>query len=402
MSCPFDHTQLDLSGPATTTQPSPLAGDIAAGFPAQINDRYRVVSDPHQVKQILLQPDLFTPDNALLTGIDLEPATLRILAAERFSLPPVLASASGAAHRQVRGIVAGFFSPKKVAAQREYVESRVTQIVSELVTEARAAGDDAATVDLAPRLADLIPPEVMERMTGVPAPELADLKRFSRHSLELFWGWPEPDRQLELAHTAVEFHQWLRRSISEAIAADDGNLFAQLHAAGVDVDRIRSLGYFLTIAGQETTALLINTALDTALRGGQWKQYGESSAATSAFVTDVLAGKSSVPTWRRLASTDLEVDGVHYPAGQQLVLQLSGEQYLADSDDSLAFGFGLHRCLGAGLAQMETEAVVQTLSRLLPDLELAAEDPPWLHLLSFQAPVTVPVRLNLHGHGAKA
>lgn len=397
MSCPFDHTRLGLSGPATTAQSSPLAGDLASGFPAQINERYRVVADPQQIKQILLQPDLFTPDNALLTAIDLEPATLRILAAERFSLPPVLASASGAAHRQVRGIVAGFFSPKKVAAQRAYVESRVAQIVAELAADARAGGTEAGTVDLATRLADLIPPEVMERMTGVPAPPLADLKRYSRHSLELFWGWPPAERQIELAHTAVEFHRWLRGSVADAIAADDGNLFAELHAAGVDVDRIRSLGYFLTIAGQETTALLINTALDTALRSGAWQEFGESTEAAAALVTDVLAGQSSVPTWRRLASTDLEVDGVSYPAGQQLVLQLSGDQYVADSDDSLAFGFGLHRCLGAGLAQLETEAVVHTLARLLPGLELAAHDAPWLHLLSFQAPVTVPVRLNLPG-----
>lgn len=389
MSCPFNGTQ-------TVTDSAPLATSLPEVFPAIINQRYRSIEDPVLVREILSRPEDFTPANALNAAIDLDPATLRILARGKFSLPPVLASASGPQHLAVRRVLAGFFSPARVAAQNEFI----TQRTEELCAELQHAYRGGAEVDLAKQLAAFIPPEVMTRLTKVPAPPMAQLKRWSKDSLELFWGWPSSDRQRELAQSAVEYHRWLRETVKQALGRDDGNLYLTLHQAGVDRARIVSLAYFLGIAGQETTAMLIQSTLFSALADGDWAACAQADSAARAsqqVVAKVLTEASSVPTWRRVVSVDTQLGERGLAAGEQLVLRLSGGAFAAANDDSLVFGFGLHRCLGAGLARMESEIILRAAAAMLPELELTNTQPRWEHLISFQTTTAVPTRMRAEG-----
>lgn len=411
MSCPFVPTTA-----GTVPASAPLAGRLAEAYPDQVLDRHRCVEDPRTVREILRRAEDFVPDNALTTVIPLAPATLRRLAAARFSLPAVLASASGPEHRTVRRVVARYLSPARVAAQAE----AVAELVREACAGVRDRLEAGEVVDLAEEVAGVVPPVVVSTLTGVPNPPDAQLKRWSRDSLELFWGWPGPARQLELADSALDFHAWLGDAVDQCLedevavvdtdpACDVNpgaviaaatelpgglNLFAALHAAGVDRDRIRSLGYFLVIAGQETTAMLAQTVLSTALSDGHWAGCAdpESGAeAARAVVTAVLAQASSVPTWRRVVAADSRVGDESFAAGEHLVLRLSGGEQGEAGDVSLAFGFGLHRCLGAGLAEMEAAVILHECAMALPSL-MPTGTPAWGHLLSFQAPPTVPVR----------
>ena len=394
MNCPFARTPLAPEPSATST--APLAQPLEKVLPARISERYRSIEDPQLVREILRHAEEFTPANALQAAVDLEPATLRILARGRFALPPVLASASGAGHRAVRKVVAGFFSPAKVAAQREFIAQRTRELCLNL----RGRYQLGEELDLASELAAVIPPEVMARMTGTPLPPLDQLKAWSKDSLELFWGWPEAQRQQELAHSAVAYHAWLRSSVDEATARDDGNLYSALHHAGVDRARIVSLAYFLGIAGQETTAMLIQSALFTAMRDGHWSSCAAADGGVAAgerVVHEVLLRASSVPTWRRIALRDISLSGHSFAAGDELLLRLSGGDVAASGDDSLVFGQGLHRCLGAGLARMETGVVVHQAAAALPGIELSDPSPRWRYLISFQAPEAVITRSRKTG-----
>src|SRR3954452_15588941 len=105
---------------------------------------YQVISDPEQVRQVLRRVDDFLPTNALTSVMPRSRAALRILSRSRFALPPVLASATGELHRTVRSVVAGFFSPAKVAA----VGPRVRELARKHA-EAAAADLAAGPVDLA-------------------------------------------------------------------------------------------------------------------------------------------------------------------------------------------------------------------------------------------------------------
>ncbi|MGA7203812.1 MAG: cytochrome P450 [Specibacter sp.] len=347
---------------------------------------YTVIGDPVHVREIMRRTDDFAPTNALTSVVPLAPATLRILSKARFALPPVLASATGDQHRAVRIMVGRFFTPAKVAA----VAPRVREL-ARLRLAATGVALQKGPVDLADAVARHIPPVVMAELTGQATPELGLLKRWSQDSLELFWGWPDPDRQLVLAHSAAEFYIWLR---GEAAAArGTASLFGVLDAAGLSQAEVCSLGYFLVIAGQETTSQLINTALFRGLEGASSGAWASLAAPESArdHVRGVLATESSVHTWRRAARHETSVGGTVVPAGAEILLELTGRHPESASATafSLAFGHGLHRCLGAKLAELETALVVEETARALPDLASAGEPPQWLRLLSFRAPLTV-------------
>jgi len=353
---------------------------------------FTVIGDPVQVREVMRRTEDFAPTNALTSVVPLAPATLRILSRVRFALPPVLASATGERHRTVRTVVGRFFTPAKVAA----IAPRVRELARQRLAVA-AAGLLHGPVDLADAVARHIPPLVMAELTGQPTPELGLLKRWSRDSLELFWGWPDPDRQQVLAHSAAEFYVWLREEAARARGT--ASLFGVLDAAGLDAAEVCSLGYFLVIAGQETTSQLINTALYRGLdsadaagapAAGPWAALAAHENA-QAHVRRVLATESSVHTWRRAALRDTVLAGASLPAGAEILLELSG-RHPAEAGPtaySLAFGHGLHRCLGARLAELETALVVQETAAALPGLRLAGQPPQWLRLLSFQAPLTV-------------
>ncbi|MFE4081303.1 cytochrome P450 [Paenarthrobacter sp. YIM B13468] len=375
---------------------------------------YKVLRDPDSVREVLHRPGDFSPANALLAVTPLSGQALRILQKARFALPPVLASNHSPSHAAIRKVVAGFFTPAKVAA----MEPRIRQLSRESATAAAQLLRSVGNVDLVQAVAAYPPAVIMLEMLGLPVRDLPQLKAWSLDSLELFWGWPDPARQLELAHTAADFYTWLRELVLESVEAPlvpgTTNLFRALADHGLSTPEICSLGYFLLIAGQETTTQLISTTLFRLAEGSRGISWDEASSSTKAreIVRHVLATESSVPTWRRVAARDTELNGEHIPAGEEILVELTGNhgfpwaagvdtaESAGESTDhpgptpyGLAFGSGIHRCLGAKLAELETVVVVQETTAALKGVRLGNPTPEWLRLLSFQAPRTVRVAL---------
>lgn len=367
---------------------------------------YKVLRDPDSVREVLHRPDDFSPANALLAVTPLSGQALRVLQKARFALPPVLASNDSPSHAGIRKVVAGFFTPAKVAA----MEPRIRQLSRESAAGAAKLLHSAGHVDLVQAVAAYPPAVIMLEMLGLPIRDLPELKAWSLDSLELFWGWPDPARQLELAHSAAAFYGWLRELVLEAVAAPVRNLFKALAEHGLSTPEICSLGYFLLIAGQETTTQLISTTLFRLAEGSRGISWAEAASNAKArdIVQHVLATESSVPTWRRVAAHDTELDGEPILAGEEILVELTGNHGFpwtgaeasageegADRQGptpyGLAFGSGIHRCLGAKLAELEAAVVVHETAVALRDIRLREPNPEWLRLLSFQAPRTVTV-----------
>jgi cytochrome P450 len=343
-----------------------------------------VVSDPVIVSQVLLDAAAFPPDNALTAYTPLSVRSLRILADSGFRLPPSLASNSSPTHLPIRRTVARFLSPARVAA----VEPLVRRLVEDRLAAVVAALDIEGEADLAALLAAEVPARALLQLLSVGDAPLDRLRTWSRHSLELFWGRTAGKRQQELARSAGEYYGWLREQVGRSRARPGDDLFSALVALGLDDDVVCATGYFLLIAGQETTSMLISTIL--------WRLLGDPSAWRSArepetvvrAVESALQEESSVPTWRRTARDSTELGQAQVPAGAELLLTLTGR----GGDSDLAFGVGVHRCLGARLARMEARVVVAATAAALPNLCRVEDSPPRLRLLSFAAPERVLVR----------
>jgi cytochrome P450 len=344
-----------------------------------------IIADPREVRSVLRDPVTFRPDNALTAHTPLTPRSLRILATVGFALPPTLANNGDAAtHLPIRRAVARFFSPARIAKAeqltRELAQKRLLPVSHDL-----RAG---TTVDLVEAVAAEVPALVMIDLLRIGPVDLVDLKRWSKHSLELFWGWPDPVRQEKLACSAAEFYAWLRENVALARDTPGKDLFSALLALCLSDEEICAAAYFILIAGQETTAQLIAAAYHHLLADpAAWHRVGAEPTLAAEIVKDVLRTRSSVPTWRRVTSRGIAIGAAAIPKGSPLLLRLTGTGAPAE----LAFGLGVHRCLGAGLAQMETRVALEEATMTLHDIALAETEPPMIDLLSFQAPTRVLV-----------
>ncbi|NIK56602.1 cytochrome P450 [Kribbella shirazensis] len=341
-----------------------------SGCPARYDEElgYWVVDDPALAREVLLDPRTFRPDNAVLAHTPLSVKALRVLSGVGFAVPPTLANNAGESHRPIRAAVARFFSPARVAA----VEPLARELNTARVASASAALAAGEQVDLVQAIAAEPPALVVLHLLGLTDVDVPALKAWSLDSLELFWGRPDEDRQLELAHRAAEFYGWLRSRTTAARQAPADDLFGVLVGLGLSDEEVCAVGYFLLIAGQETTTQLISTAFHRSL--GTLIEPAE-------VVEEVLRDASSVPTWRRITAEPTTLGDVDLPAQAPVLLGLTGHGGPAD----LAFGIGIHRCLGAGLARLETRVALECAQELLTDVRLT-EVPPMIDLLSFRAP----------------
>lgn len=334
-----------------------------------------VVSSHALIRQVLADPDLFRPDNALDAVTPIPVQALRILVRHGFRLPPTLANNGTPSHPEIRAILAEAFHPRAVERQRPWLTQLVRQRVATLTGRLQAG----ELIDLYADLAADLPLRVLARLVELPDSQVAVVKEFSRAALELFWAPLVTSRQVALAEVVGRYHAVLRECAARA-GGTVGRLRAHARAEGLSPDTVVGALFFLLVAGQETTSQFLGLLLHRLLAA---PEVLAGLAAGTLRVADVIEeGLRLVPpivAWRRVASRDTALDGVPVPAGTSVVLRLAHagrdpavtphpEELVPGQPGSrrhLAFGAGAHRCLGAQLARMEAAVVVSETAPLL-------------------------------------
>ncbi|MFJ7065710.1 cytochrome P450 [Streptomyces sp. NPDC101115] len=402
---------LDLFDEGFVRDPHPWLDRLRSEAPVHRDDATGLwlVSRYEDIRRVLLDPDAFRPDNAQHAVTPLGVPVLRLLARAGFRLRPALANNASESHAGLRRVVMRFFNAQRVAAAVPVIE----RIADELLDAVRAELDATGGSDLFSAFAHTLPCRVMMELLGIEGLDTATLVRWSDASLELFWGRPSVERQLELAVLVGEFHQWLTELVTDPAAPADsfvGALARHRLPDGTLLDPKTAVGacFFVFIAGQSTTGQLISTVLRRALaEPGVWPRPAHDEGFAGAWVEEVLRREPPVTSWRRVTARPLELGGVELPAGAELLLMLMGsgsdpdvfeapEKMLpgrANIRHHLAFGVGRHRCPGAALARTEAAVALRAAARRLPAVRLApdAAEAPTLGLLSFRAPLRVPV-----------
>ncbi|GHB48675.1 cytochrome P450 [Streptomyces viridiviolaceus] len=402
---------LDLFGDGFVRDPYPWLDTLRAQAPVHHDPRTGLwlISRHRDIRRVLLDPAAFRPDNAQQAVTRLPMAVLRVLARAGFQLPPALANNGAPSHSGLRRVVTRFFNAQRIAAAVPVIE----RIAGELIAATRAHIDAHGESDLFAAFAQVLPCRVLMELLGIEDVDPATLIRWSDASLELFWGRPTPDRQLELAELVGEFHQWLSATVRAGAAAPEsfvGALARHRLPDGTPLDPRTAVSacFFVFIAGQSTTGQLIATVLRRALADPvPWPDLAQRAGLAEAWVEEVLRREPPVTTWRRVTARRVELGGAELPAGAELLLMLQGSgsdpevfaepermcPYRPDIRHHLAFGAGRHRCPGASLARTEAAVALRAAARGLPEVRPAEGDgqQPMLGLLSFRAPLRVTV-----------
>jgi cytochrome P450 len=325
-----------------------------------------------------------------------------------------LLSANPPEHTRLRALVSAGFTRRRVAE----LEPRISRLAGEFADAMAAAagtrgpGDGGGSVDLVARYANPLPVAVIAELVGVPATYRDVFRHWS--SIVSYGAVHPADVWVGATREMVDY---LRALIAAKQADPADDLLSALLAVRAEdgdrlsVDELTSMVFLLLAAGHETTAHLIGTATYRLLTAPD-------RLALLRAEPDRLPGaieellrldgpvQSTIPAW---TTTEVRLGEVTIPPGQVVLAAVLAanrdprryaEPDRLDLDRApaqhLAFGHGIHHCLGAPLARLEARIALRTLLDRFPRLRLAdPETEPERHpALLFNGLRALPVRLH--------
>ncbi|MEU4211629.1 cytochrome P450 [Streptomyces sp. NPDC026206] len=317
-----------------------------------------------------------------------------------FTLPPALdanlLNIGPADHLRLRRLVSKAFTPRRI----EDLRGRVQVAADHLADGLAARG---GTADLVEHYANPLPLIVIGDLLGVPE----DSRRpFSAWAGSMF----DPSHPGQVAESVGHIHRFLLDLVATRRAAPGKDLLSAMITARDEGDRLSedelvSLAFLILLAGSENTQHLITNGLLTLL--GHPRQFEEVRAdpALLPAAAEEILRHAHPNQWaiRRFPTEDLDIGGVRVPAGDTVMLGIAsanrdpGRYPGPDAFDihredkqHLSLGQGMHYCLGAPLARMETEIALGTLMRRFPRIGLAT------------APQELRWRASFRSHALKA
>lgn len=284
-------------------------------------------------------------------------------------------------HRRLRNLVHRAFTPRAL----NNIEARIESLTEELLDAALRRGGE---FDLIQAYSLPIPVKVISEMMGVSDEDMPVFvdgvsfmsRGFSFFSLfkTLLWDLPRLDR-------------FVRKLVARKREAPSDDILSGLIRAEIDGDRLSEdelvgMVFLLTLAGYETTVYLITNAVLMLLMHPEQRELALSSEEQlSAAIEETLRFHGSVQgTEAQYAAEDIELSGVVIPKGSAVfallgaanrdprVFERPGVFDITRSPNKhLGFGQGVHYCIGAPLARMETRIALRNLFERAPQLELA-------------------------------
>ncbi|MFJ9780731.1 cytochrome P450 [Amycolatopsis sp. NPDC101161] len=357
---------------------------------AALDERMFAVSGFAEATQVLRDPAFGHPEPEYLDPADRLPdqpvdESGRVVRAFLSLNPPD--------HTRLRRLVAKAFTPRMV----ERLTPRIEDLTASLID---GVGGE---LDLMTALAKPLPVEVIAELLGVP---LDDRERFAAWSHAMARALDPPFLQhpdtIEPAVRARQSFVAYFRELADQRRREPGDDLLSALVAVSDAGDVLSEGELLVtltlllIAGHETTTNLIGNGVLALLRAGD-----VDVADPERVVEEVLRYDSPVQLTARTALRDTELGSFAVPAGSQVIVLIgaanrdpaTGPDFFDPSrvpGRHLAFGQGIHFCLGAPLARLEGRIVFRELARRLPGLRLAGE-PTWNATTTLRGLATLPV-----------
>jgi cytochrome P450 len=280
-------------------------------------------------------------------------------------------------HTRMRGLVNRTFTPRRVAELEPWVTTVAASLLDQL---------DDPEPDLVHSFTVPLPVKVIARMLGIPGEEHERFKRWSDSFLD-FYGADPATRMQHGWEMATFFGEMANKRRAEG--AED--LITALVEAEVDGERLRDeeiLGFciLLLIAGNETTTNLLSNFLGiVSTRPALWQRLRADRSLVEPAIEETLRFESPVQVIPRLAVRDAEIGGqpiregevvqVFFGAGNRDPEEFAdAETFDVDRDlqQHIAFGLGIHYCLGSPVARLEARVAINQLLDRYASIEPAA------------------------------
>jgi cytochrome P450 len=278
-------------------------------------------------------------------------------------------------HRKLRNLVNQAFTPRAVA----HLSDRITQITQELLDEVRHKG----AMDIVSDIAFPLPAKVIAELLGVPADDWDIFQRWARVDSSDAASRRESGQTMQ-----AEMFNYFTNLLEERRRSPREDLISSLSVAEVDGERLSepellSFCTLLLAAGQETTKNLITNAIVclTDHRDSMERLINEPALMPTS-IEEIL--RFLPPVWFlfRQTKTDVELAGQHIPANQVVLAWTASANrdparfpspdrfdIKREPNRHLAFGHGIHFCVGAPLARLEAKIALPMMLQQLKNLQ---------------------------------
>jgi cytochrome P450 len=351
-------------------------------------DAWLVARDA-DVREVLRRPEDFSSANALRPDILPSPAALAVLGGG-FGGRPVVVTADGPRHQELRAPIVRGLSPARVAAVLPYAAERVAALIDAFAKDGH--------VELMSAYARRLPGEVIGRIVGLDPGDVPAVVHGGHRAEELLFHPLDEDGQVAAAQDVVTMQHVLDELVRErrarpredlateliaSLAAGDGDLtLDQRHELVAHVQNLMLAGHLTT------TALIGTTVLHLLRHPRQWELLCAEPGRIPAAIEEAARYDTALQGFRRVTTRTVTLAGTELPAGSSVFVAFGAANRDADRHPRpdafditrtpgrhLAFGSGVHSCPGSQLAREQLHLTLKLLTRRLPDLRLSGDHP---------------------------
>ena len=299
--------------------------------------------------------------------------------------------------------------PELVAKRMAALEPDVVEIAEDCLSPAI----DEGSVDFMAAIGNVVPITMISRLIGFHDSALDQLLTAAFDSTAMLGSTLSYDQLIALVARTGEIQEWLSHQLSEAMTEPTSDLLGAV-AQGVrseafsEFEATAILHTLLSAGGESTTSLLGNAVRILAERRDLQNQLRDNPELIPKFVEEALRLEPPFRYHMRFVPQDTALGGVEIPAGATVLLlwgSANRDPVMFDHPETIdlsrkvprrhvAFGRGIHHCVGAPLARVEARNVLGVLLARTSDITLDPERPPrWANSLMVRRHEELPVRL---------
>ena len=373
-----------------------------------------VVTKKNDVQAIFRDPDRFSASNSQSPVNAFSSEVQQIMVDGNYTREPTQANTDRPKHTRIRNISGQFLNQKRFAQYESQIRELTRQQIANL--------EGKKAVDLVEAVTYELPAKVLFLLVGVPQEESYRVKKWSDNTFNMTWGKPTEEDSIDGARGLVEYFDFcksvansrLKTGLKNGFDGDDYVSHLLRTRNGDDevlsMNEVASLIHGVLAAGHETTSNGSASLLWALLSDPeQWQKLVKNPALIPNAVEEGLRYMTPFITWRRLTLTDVEIGGVAIPKGSAILMSLISANHDEDSFECpmkfdverknarqhLAFGNGIHFCMGAPLARMEMRILLEELTQRYPNMRLDEEVKiQWPLNMGFRGPVKLKVDLG--------
>lgn len=366
---------------------------------------YWVVTRHTDILSIFRDPKRFSAAIALTPVEPLPKEASALLAEGGFTVTPVQVNSDPPTHGRIRSLAGQFLNAKRFLGYEADIRALVERYVDGL--------EGHRTVDLVKDMTYELPARVIFLLMGIPDVDTAAIKRWADKRLLLTFGRLDKEEQIDAAREMLDYWNYCKALVASRLERPQSDYPSTLIALrdGNDetltINEINCLVFGILLAGHETTTNSSTNIIRALLMNrSEWDALVDDPDLVPNAVEEGLRYATSVVNWRRVNRTDVEIGGVSIPAGSNILLALTSanrDEAVFENPDELdvtrrnarkhiAFGHGIHMCIGAPLARLQLKIILETLTRRFPHMSLADEGPlEWIRTIAFRGPTSLPV-----------